>query len=82
MACHGTYEASLKPESVRFKYFSEMQLKELYLEKKKIVEESGGRVAEHNDPIVTFPLWVKVAFLDEFIRRRYFKERGPCLPRP
>jgi|GEM_PF-4322992 len=71
-----TYEASVKPESLRFKYCSDLRLRQLYAEKKKLVERLGGRVAEQNDPIVCFPLWLKVAFLDEFIRHRRLKKTG------
>jgi hypothetical protein len=64
------YEASLKPESRRFKHCSEKKLACLYERKKRIVETLGGQVAEEDGPLLCFPLWVRVAFLDEFIRLR------------
>jgi len=62
------YEASLRPESHRFKHCPERTLIFLYRRKKRIVETLGGNVAEQDSPLIDFPLWVRVAFLDEFIK--------------
>ena len=70
MAEQTVYEASLKPESLRFRRCSEKTLVFLYQRKKRIVETLGGNVAEQDSPLIDFPLWVRVAFLDEFIQLR------------
>jgi hypothetical protein len=62
------YEASLRPESLRFKQCSERTLAGLYRRKKRKVEALGGHVSERDGPLIYFPLWVRVAFLDEFIQ--------------
>jgi len=68
VADQAVYEASLKPESLRFKHCSRGRLEGLYEKKKKMVKDLGGRVVEDGGPLSCFPLWVKVAFLDEFIK--------------